>query len=129
MDQEKKDKIRESMENCDKGVIGLFALFLEQQMTSVPVSKLECMMAVEIISEANARMVNKPDHEPVVDTREVLDMIREHIRNLDDEEFFSFVSDEAIYSTVAKGLTSLNKKQPDGSGGGSNSGNNEPILN
>lgn len=100
MDENRKKTLMEAMQSTRKGVVGLLAMDLESTALRAPVSRLAVAMACEMFLEATARDAKK-NPQPEIgytseENREVLDMVRDHIRNLSDEEFESFTSKETI---------------------------------
>jgi hypothetical protein len=111
MDENRKKTLMEAMQSTRKGVVGLLAMDLESTALRAPVSKLAVAMACEMFLEAAARDAKKNPRPEVgytsEENRKVLDMVRDYIRNLSDEEFESFTSKETMDDMFQKATERL----------------------
>lgn len=105
MDKKVKEATLILMKSFPKGAIGSLAMCVEDAITYLPVPRLAAWMALEIVSDATIRFgVDKSNDDDMRDTdRKTLDMVREYIRGLSDEEFKDFVSTKSVLEAMEYG--------------------------
>ncbi|MGW8179313.1 MAG: hypothetical protein ACWGQW_11210 [bacterium] len=111
IDEETKARLIEVMKEYKPGMIGMLAMSIESVISRVPAPRLAVWLALELVMDSAARHAKKNPNPEIGETEDkahaVVDMVREHVRSLSDEEFDGFVSEDAINEVVSNAMEKM----------------------